>query len=141
MTQMMGGEAVFTETQEHRDERHAAMLRMAEPRVRIETQIVDTGSSMRPVHEAIVPVLSNTQYVTPQVEPPKVIARDRALPYAIAMFVIGVTGGLAPLLPIDTAWLPAISFLFACISGAVAFWLRAVREGDIDQARAEKVQP
>ena len=142
MTQptMMGGEAVTTETQIDRDARHAAMLRMGAPRARIETRIEDAGAYMTPVHEAIVPVLADTKYVTPQVDPPRVVARDRAIPLALVVGLISLTGGgLAAVLPIDREWLPAIGFVFAAINAAAAYYLRAVGEGDKDQSRAERV--
>jgi hypothetical protein len=81
-----------------------------------------------------------TEFVTAQTEPPRVVARDRAIPLALVVGLISLTGGgLAAVLPIDREWLPAIGFVFAAINAAAAYYLRAVGEGDKDQARAERV--
>jgi hypothetical protein len=115
MTQILwGGEAVTTETQPMRD---AARLAMTAP-----------------------PTPHASEFVTAQTEPPAVVARDRAIPLALVVGLISLTGGgLAAVLPIDREWLPAIGFVFAAINAGAAYYLRAVGEGEKDSARAERV--
>jgi protein-S-isoprenylcysteine O-methyltransferase Ste14 len=112
-----GGEAVITETQEDRDR---ATLRIP-----------------RPASVAVLP--HHIEYVTAQVDPPKVVARDRAIPLAVIVGVISLTGSLAAVLPIDPEWLPAVGVVLAAINAAAAYWYRTQVEGSKDQARAEKV--
>ena len=88
----------------------------------------------------VAPLPHNTEYITPQTDAPKVVARDRAIPLTLITFVISLTGtGLVAVLPIDREWLPAIGFVTAAINGAAIYYLRAVGEGEKDQGRAERI--
>jgi hypothetical protein len=80
MTQTMwGGEAVTTETQIDRDERHAAMLRIADDPPVFANRLVPA--------EEIVPVDPGTKYITEQAEPPIKVGTIRGL-------IAGVAGAL-----------------------------------------------
>lgn len=116
---MWGGEAVQTITESARQHARAAAMVAGLERA------------------GVLP--HNTEFVTAQQDPPKVVARDRAIPLAIIVGVISLTGGLAPVLPIDTEWLPAVGVVLAAINAAAVYWYRANVEGQKDQARAERV--
>src|SRR5215211_8876751 len=104
-----------------------------------ETQEDRDAYVLQTARAGLVPAPHTAKYETVQQDPPKVVAKDRAIPMAFAVFVIGVTGSLAAVLPIASEWLPAIGVIFAAINAAFAYWYRAKVEGAKDQARAEKV--
>lgn len=107
----MGGEAITTETQPMRDRARAALP----------------------------PLPHQAEFVTAQQDPPKVVARDRAIPLSIMVGVISLTGSLASVLPIDPEWLPAVGVVLAAINAGAVYWYRAVVEGQKDQGRAERI--
>lgn len=85
------------------------------------------------------PIPHATEYVTATVDSPKVVAKERAIPLSIIVGVISLTGALAPVLPIDPEWLPAVAVILAAINAGAAYWYRTQVEGTKDQERAERV--
>lgn len=100
------GEGVYvvTETQIDRDARHAAMMRMAEPRV----TVTDASGRVLPAP----PLPHSTEYVTTQTLPPFVIGMLRG----VYLGIFGAVGGLLTGLqlgsrdPGDLAWGALIGF-------------------------------
>jgi hypothetical protein len=99
--------------------------------------VITETQPMRDRARAALP--HHTDFVTAQEDPPRVVARDRAIPLAIMVGVISLTGSLASVLPIDTEWLPAVGVVLAAINAGAVYWYRAVVEGQKDQGRAERV--
>jgi hypothetical protein len=130
MTQMMGGEAVVTETQEHRDERHAAMLRMGNTR----TPHADVVAV--PPGDKAVAVPVEATAVTATVWQPLLIAMARGVAEAFVLAGVAVFTMLAAVPEADARAILIVagSAFFTKLAAAFGF-------GTVDQrtSQAEKI--
>ena len=121
------------------------------PQVR--TDLTGNGANVhthtQPMREMPIPgaetgkievVPPETRFLTAQQDPPRIVARDRAILPAILVFVISLTGGpIVTMMPIEDEWKASIGLAIGAINAAVVWYYRAIMEGEKDQARAERV--